>query len=821
MGVKLPQPSLRVANIIEEGRYGGPQKRIVQVASGLREKGIESVVFLPGEESDRFCRELEFAGVAYRAINIHRLGRQWRMWMVFILTFFSDVKAICRVLRQEKYDVVHVSGGSWQFKGIVAARLLGLPVLWHLNDSKMVPEALGLFRLIARWLAAGFLVTAHRVYQYYIKGTPLEKKPAYFVQAPVDTVKYDRERTVPDKDIMAYSGIKIVSVANINPTKGIENLIRAAALLLDRKVDFNVFVIGPVYQSQQDYFSSLKKRISSSNLMERFHFVGPHENVPAALAAADIFVCSSIAEAGPMTVWEAMAMKCAIVSTDVGDVARYIVNNESGYLVPVNDEIAMADAIYQLTCMPQLRAAFGEKARKAACDSLDIKFAVNETARAYTGIINHSVDSSSANRLDYLKNGSGNPEPMVSLKPAGNARILGVDASNIRAGGGVSHLIQLLGAADPSSYGFDQVIVWAGRNTLDKLPDRPWLFKLYENCLDKGLLYRTFWQRYLLPERLKQQHCSMLWVPGGTAYRVPVPLVSMSQNLLPFSTGELLRYGVSWMTLKLLLLRRSQSRTFSSSQGVIFLSKYSKNSVLGFVKKPPRMMDIIASGIDIRFLQNPRPARPLEECSLENPIKLLYVSIVDAYKHQWVIAEAVASLRSEGIPVELELVGAAYPPSKKRLDAVLDRMDPQRKFIRYRSAVDFNAIHTIYRNADIGIFASSCETFPLILLETMAAGLPIACSNREPMPEIIGDACIYFDPEDVHSVANALRKLMVSTYLRNEISRASFHKVQEYSWARCANETFGFLRDVLDDCMATESKKAGSFCLNENQGQQL
>jgi glycosyltransferase involved in cell wall biosynthesis len=85
---------------------------------------------------------------------------------------------------------------------------------------------------------------------------------------------------------------------------------------------------------------------------------------------------------------------------------------------------------------------------------------------------------------------------------------------------------------------------------------------------------------------------------------------------------------------------------------------------------------------------------------------------------------------------------------------------------------------------------------PNILLEEMASGLPIACSNRGPMPEVLGDAGVYFDPEDPNDIARALRELIESPVLRTKLARASFGRVQRYSWRRCADETFSFLASV-------------------------
>ena len=82
---------------------------------------------------------------------------------------------------------------------------------------------------------------------------------------------------------------------------------------------------------------------------------------------------------------------------------------------------------------------------------------------------------------------------------------------------------------------------------------------------------------------------------------------------------------------------------------------------------------------------------------------------------------------------------------------------------------------------------------PNILLEAMASGLPIACSNRGPMPEVLGEAGVYFDPENAGSIASAILELIRSRDLRQRLAAAAFERARHYSWARCASETFDFL----------------------------
>ena len=375
--------------------------------------------------------------------------------------------------------------------------------------------------------------------------------------------------------------------------------------------------------------------------------------------------------------------------------------------------------------------------------------------------------------------------------------IVGIDASNLRAGGGVTHLSEMLRASSPREHGFERVIVWAGAKTAQQLPSAPWLEVVHEAMLDGPLPARVFWQQVIL-QRKAEARCDLLFVPGASA---PVPFrprVVMSRNMLPFDGPERRRYGLSWTHARLLALRQVHARSFSDADGVIFLSKYAFQSIrptLGAAA--PRRTAIIPHGVDARFRNPPRAQRALSACTAADPLRVVYVSVVSPYKHQWVVADAVASLRARGLPVTVEFIGGVEnEPSKARLDARLRRHDPAGEFLRFSGAVPFSQVDACYRRADLFVFASSCENMPNILLEAMAAGLPIACSERGPMPEVLGDAGVYFDPEDPDDVAAALERMARDHDLRQRCAQGAFDRAQQYSWSRCADETFAFLAEV-------------------------
>ena len=130
--------------------------------------------------------------------------------------------------------------------------------------------------------------------------------------------------------------------------------------------------------------------------------------------------------------------------------------------------------------------------------------------------------------------------------------ILGIDASNIRAGGGVTHLQNLLRFAVPEKEGIQKVIVWGGKNTLDQLPQRAWLDLREILVLNHSLMNRLYWQNVTLTS-LARKNCDLLFVPGGLYLGSFRPYVTMCQNLLPFVDKEVARYGFSARTVRMKL----------------------------------------------------------------------------------------------------------------------------------------------------------------------------------------------------------------------------------------------------------------------------
>ena len=376
-----------------------------------------------------------------------------------------------------------------------------------------------------------------------------------------------------------------------------------------------------------------------------------------------------------------------------------------------------------------------------------------------------------------------------------------IDASRNRSGGAKAHLLGILSVGDPRQHGISAIHVWSYDNLLRELPDVPWIIKHCPPELNQSLLKQLWWQYRKLPRELVSAGCDVLLsTDAGTVCRF-TPSVVMSRDMLSFEGKEMQRYPLlSFSRLRLFLLKHMQVSSLRCATGVIFLTQYASSVIQRFTGKL-QLVQVIPHGIGERFRQQTKDGLCREPAQ---SIKCVYVSNADMYKHQWHVAHAIASLRKAGHPVLLKLVGGGAGRAKVLLEDSINKVDPERHFIEVLDAVPHNEIPSHLANADIFIFASSCENMPNTLVEAMAGGLPIACSDRGPMPEILQDAGTYFNPEDPASIAQAVERLILEGSFRKSVAEKAKVLSNQYSWERCARETWIFLGKTRDNASMLE-----------------
>lgn len=381
----------------------------------------------------------------------------------------------------------------------------------------------------------------------------------------------------------------------------------------------------------------------------------------------------------------------------------------------------------------------------------------------------------------------------ASMKKGNNGIILGIDASRNRSGGAKAHLIGILTECDPAKHGIQEIHVWAFRSLLDQLPDIPWLIKHNPKDLEQSLIKQLWWQATSLAGDVKSAGCDVLFTTDASTLCRFKPMVVLSQDLLSYEPGVMRYFGYRLARLRLLAILALQNLAFRRAAGVIFLTHYAAKVIQQSCGPVPSLA-YIPHGVGAAF-KHTQQINTWPEVG-ERPIRCIYVSNAEMYKHQCVVVCAIAALRKRGHNLLLTLVGGGKGPAQQLLQDAIAVSDPEGIFVKQLEFLPHEDLPALLAEADLFVFASSCENMPVTLVEAMAVGLPIACSNRGPMPEVLADGGVYFDPEDADSIADAIEQIIQSPELRLAIAQRAKALSQQYSWKRCADETLAFVAET-------------------------
>lgn len=371
-------------------------------------------------------------------------------------------------------------------------------------------------------------------------------------------------------------------------------------------------------------------------------------------------------------------------------------------------------------------------------------------------------------------------------------KVIGINAVRARSGGAHAHIVGLLQAVNPTKFGIDEVHVWGNSDLLAKIPRLSWVHRHCPDCSQGSILRQLAWEKIKLPRILTALRVSLLFNVDAGSLCPFKPAVTASRDMLSYEPGEMSRFGFSSQRIRLLILKYVQNRALQNADGVIFLTKYAGKVIQESCGPLPNVA-YIPHGVRDEF----KKVRLRPFPNKQRQIRILYVSNVAPYKHQWNVVEGVARLREGGFALKLFLVGGGGGVAMAKLEQSLSRWDPKGECVELHPFVDHQKIPAHLAWADLFVFASSCENMPNTLLEAMAAGLPIACSNRGPMPEILKNGGIYFDPENPNTISAALETLIRDTSQRQTLAAQAKKLASEHSWERCAENTFAFLAQTL------------------------
>lgn len=372
---------------------------------------------------------------------------------------------------------------------------------------------------------------------------------------------------------------------------------------------------------------------------------------------------------------------------------------------------------------------------------------------------------------------------------------LGIDASNITIGGGVTHITEIFKNLNFKRQKFDKIIIWGNSIILKKIKNNKELKKINIDKYSNNIIKRFYWNFFLLPYELKKEGCNILFSPGGLLFRKKIKTVVMCRNMQPFELTKQNMYGISIYTIRLILLNLLLKFSFKRCDGLIFLTKYAKNKVNNMCKLNKKNQITIPHGVNNKFRINKKGIKKKIETN-NKKINIIYVSNVEPYKNHLNLILAIRKIKIENFKINLNLIGNVHPKLKDDFFEIIKQKNPKNININYLGYMDYKKIQRYYKQNNIGVFASSCENMPNILIEMMSSKLPIACSNMGPMREILKNGGMYFNPYNLKSIISCILKLIKNRSLRNNLSLKALKYSNKFSWNKCSKDTFDYLYTI-------------------------
>jgi glycosyltransferase involved in cell wall biosynthesis len=355
-----PRNPVRVAFITHSGALSGAELALVRQLGNAQ--AIEPVV-LVGEEGP-LVERLRAAGVPTRVVPLAARARDLRRTevggiMAVLRSLSGSLRwavALRRALQRTRPDVVETGSMKAHFLGGLAARSLGLPVVWRAHDLVDEPylprPAVMLTRTALRVIpqvvlanshatAASLHVAAHRV---------------LVVPPPV-----------PPVAAAEGGGIEPLVVGHVGrlaPWKGQDVFLRAFAEAFGNGSEVAVVVGAPLF-GEDDYAAGLERLCADLGIADRVRLLGFRDDIPELLSSFDMLVHTSVLpEPLGQVVIEGMSAGLAVVAAAAGGPAEIVTDGVDGLLVPPGDVRALAQALRRLAEDPSLRAALGTRGRE-------------------------------------------------------------------------------------------------------------------------------------------------------------------------------------------------------------------------------------------------------------------------------------------------------------------------------------------------------------------------------------------------------------------------------------------------------------------------
>jgi glycosyltransferase involved in cell wall biosynthesis len=288
----------------------------------------------------------------------------------------------------------------------------------------------------------------------------------------------------------------------------------------------------------------------------------------------------------------------------------------------------------------------------------------------------------------------------------------------------------------------------------------------------------------------------LYWIPRGLGCPYILTVHDLLEHMYGSRDASSLRRSLHFYLTRRVLRKAAR---------VIAVSQFTKNEIEKLLAVPDARIEVVYNAIDERFLHGHATAADRELIAQRYQVNhpfILYAGAIRPHKNVVRIIEAFSSLKSElqkeqQFPdLKLIIIGDDLS-SHPRLRRTVVRSGVQND-VRFLGFVPIEVLRIFYDVAKIFVFPSLYEGFGLPPLEAMAHGTPVVASNTSSLPEVVGNAALLVNPENVFEIRRGLQRALLDPVLRERMKQRGYEQAQRFSWTSSVSRILEIYREVAD-----------------------
>ena len=251
-----------------------------------------------------------------------------------------------------------------------------------------------------------------------------------------------------------------------------------------------------------------------------------------------------------------------------------------------------------------------------------------------------------------------------------------------------------------------------------------------------------------------------------------------------FPTSPIHKYYISFFLNKL------KKRNIQTITGTNFI----KNELIEIFKLEEEKIEVVPHSVDLNFFTRPSK-EDVEKFKKQYRLPENYILAIGINKPHKNIEFLIRVLGRKEFAEAPFVYCGSQRGKRKNLEVLVARLGIESRVI-FLDQISLKEIKYLYAGAEIFVFPSIYEGFGLPPLEAMAIGVPVVSSNSKPLPEVLDDTPLFFDPKSEDSCAEAIIKVLDSSSLKKELANKGYNHIKKFSWKSSAEKTLNVYKRV-------------------------